>query len=244
MIDLLRVKLRTFALAALPACAVLTGCMGTPKAVGIQKVDSLVTRVEKLHYDAELAIESANKSVDALRAIVRHDFDGTAVDAYARFIEALDASELQARRLRGDVGPMDRAAADVYERWTEDLESFSSPSMRYRSQVRRDQTALRYGELVQTLSPSIAAIEGFNGALRDHALFLSNDLNTSSVEILEPELEQLRTNLVLLEDILGTTIAAARAYVEASAPLGQVEVVDEQDGVQTQAESRPERRRR
>ncbi|MEO0652501.1 MAG: hypothetical protein AAFZ65_17645, partial [Planctomycetota bacterium] len=101
-----------------------------------------------------------------------------------------------------------------------------------------------YGELITTINPSVAALEGFNGALRDHALFLSNDLNTSSVEILEPELEQLRTNLTLLEDILGTTIVAARAYVEASAPLGQVEVVEENDGVETQGEARPERRGR
>ncbi|MEO0649847.1 MAG: DUF2959 family protein, partial [Planctomycetota bacterium] len=132
--------------------------MGTPKAVGIQKVDSLVSRVEKLHYDTELAIENAGEAVDALRAIVRHDFDGTAVDAYGRFIEALESSELQADRLRSDVAPMDRAATDVYERWTEDLEAFSSPSMRYRSQVRRDQTAQRYGELITTINPSVAAL--------------------------------------------------------------------------------------
>ena len=208
---------------------VLTGCQGPQRAVGIQKVDSLVSRVERVHYDTELAVEGASDAVLALRQIVQHNFDGPAVDAYADFIQKLELSETRTDRLRNGVDPMDRAAGEVYERWTSDLEAFNSPSMRYRSQVRRDQTVLRYAELKETINPTLAALDGFNLALRDHALFLSNDLNTSSVEILEPELDGLRVNLTLLEDVATTTMDAAREYVKSSAPLGQVGEVSERE---------------
>jgi hypothetical protein len=202
----------------------LSGCLAPERAVGIQQVDGLVSKVERVHLDAELGQQQAHGAVDALRALVMDDFDGGAADGFTRLLQAVERSEIQAQRLRADRAPMDQAALTVFEQWTLDLEAFASENLRLRSAQRRDQTVQRYAEVVASIGPAVEGLEAFNVLLRDHALYLSNDLNESSVSELEPELEILRGHLEVLDARLQACADAARDYVRHAAPLGQVSV--------------------
>jgi len=206
---------------------VLSGCMGTQHAVGIQQVDGLVARIEKVHLDAELGREKIQDAVGALRVIVRQEFTSDVSDAYADFVKAVERSESQVNRLRSNVEPMQTSAGQVYDAWTQDLESFTSKTLRERSEARRDLTAERYQVVVATITPAIDGLDAYNRMLRDHALFLSYDLNSSSVGELEPELEIMRDHAEVLDGRIDALLQAAGDYVRAAAPLGQVRLTGE-----------------
>lgn len=214
-------------LPVLALAATLTGCFGPQAAVGVQQVDSLVGRVEKMHLDAELGRERVQAAVDQLRDIVHREFTGDVAEAYALFVEAIASSEQQTNRLRGNLEPMQKTAAEVYESWTADLESFTSPTLRQRSEQRRDLAAQRYVAVVTAMGPAVEGLEAYNKQLRDHALFLSYDLNASSVKDLEPELEILRDNAAALDERIDHLLLAASDFVRATAPLGKVHLSGE-----------------
>lgn len=205
----------------------LTSCMQTKHAVGVQQVDSLVGRVERVHLDAELGRERIQDAVSEVRAIVRHEFTGDAMEAYEYFVESIERSEAQVRALRSHLEPMQETATEVYAAWTADLESFSSPTLRARSEERRDLAGERYAMVLLTLQPALDGLDAYNRILRDHALFLSYDLNASAVGELEPELELLREHAEVLDGRIDDLLRAAGDFVRATAPLGQVHLTGE-----------------
>lgn len=217
---------RTLVLAGAAAVA-LSSCMGTQHAVGIQQVDTLVGRVEKVHLDAELSREKIQEAVGYLRTIVRQEFTGEVADAYGAFVQAVERSEAQVDRLRANGQPMQQGAAAVYEAWSSDLESFTSRTLRERSEQRRDLTAERYTVVTEAFVPALDGLDAFNRTLRDHALFLSYDLNTGSVMELEPELDVLRDHAEVLDQRIDTLLLAAGDYVRAAAPLGKVHIASD-----------------
>ncbi|MEZ5977272.1 MAG: DUF2959 family protein [Planctomycetota bacterium] len=209
------------------ASITLSGCFGPQAAVGVQQVDSLVGRVERVHLDAELSRERIQEAVDDVRALVRREFTGDVAEAYALFVEAIDKSEEQTARLRSNLKPMHQTAGEVYDAWTADLQSFSSPTLRQRSEARRDLAAERYVAVVNAMTPAVEGLEAYNKILRDHALFLSYDLNASSVKDLEPELDILRDNASALDERIDNLLRAASEFVQATAPLGKVHLTGE-----------------
>lgn len=221
-----KLRFGTFTTAGLALLA-LSSCMSSRRAVGVQQVDSLVGRVERVHLDAELGRERIQDAVAAVRGIVRQEFTGDAMQAYEEFVVAIERSEKQVEKLRSNLEPMQETAAEVYDSWTADLESFTSPTLRARSQQRRDLAGERYALVLLTMQPAIDGLEAYNSALRDHALFLSYDLNASAVRELEPELEMLRDAADVLDGRIDDLLRSASEFVRTTAPLGQVHLTGE-----------------
>jgi hypothetical protein len=178
-------------------------------------VNDLVGWVERVHIESELAKQKMRTATTLLADIATSDFEGSAVDAYSRFVKALDESEAQALALRAAVDPMKRSADPVFEQWEQDLQSINSASIRQRSQDRRVATKERYADVVASVDPAQESFDALNRALRDNALFLGNDFNPASIAMIQAdvtELSQLANNLDARFD---TCLRAAQDYVNA-----------------------------
>lgn len=219
-----RHTLAILAVAAASFAPFLGGCVGTKQPAGIQQVDSLVSRIERLDLEAELAQQQAQEAVGALRSIVRGELRTDAVKSHTGYLDAVERSANQLRRMRDAVPPMQRAAASVFESWAVDTQAILSPTLREKSAERRAAAGDRYLAILEALEPAEIALAAFNGTLRDHALFLGNDLNSSSIQSLEPELERLRQMLAIVDQRVQNLHRAAADYVRSSAPLGKVQV--------------------
>jgi hypothetical protein len=200
----------------------LASCAGTTeKAESVQRVDDLLAHVECVQVDSVVSKEASRAALDQLDAICSPTFAGDAKDGYAQLLDKIQTSEKQARKLRGSMEPMRMSAESVFRQWTADLESFGSTRMRQRSQTRLDETQARYRNLYATAQSALIAYDAFNGDLRDHALFLSHDMNASAVAELAGDVKVLRDVLLELDGRMDACAAAARAYVEAAALYGQ-----------------------
>lgn len=204
--------------------SLLAACTGpTEKAESVQRVDDLLAHVESVQVDAVVSKETTHGALDQLDAICSPDFAGDAKEAYGQLLDRIESSEKQARRLRASIEPMRLSAESVFRQWATDLDAFGSTRMRQRSQMRLDETQSRYRTVQATAQSALISYDAFNGDLRDHALFLSHDMNVSAVTELAGDLKLMRDVLIELDARLDACASAARAYVEAAALYGQTE---------------------
>ena len=208
--------------AALLASLTFASCGSTSQSVGIDNVDSLVGRVERVHVEIELSKQTIYDSIIKLGPLMAPKFTGDPAEAFAAFAIATEECEKQANELRSHVTPM-RASADVvFKTWAKSLEEFSSPSMRERSQTRLDAAKDQYAEVQEAAIASHQGFDALNQRLRDMALFLSNDFNAAAVEEIREEAFSIRDEAKLLGAVLNDCMDAAAVYVANSALRGQV----------------------
>ena len=180
-------------------------------------MNDLVGSIERVYVDAELSKEKARAAISELESIAAADFEGDAMAAYGKLMVAIDASSKQADQLRASVEPMKASAKPVFDQWAKDLEEFSSPDMRMRSQVRLEATRQRYDAVVAAVEPAQATYDVFNQGLKDHALFLSNDFNPAALAAIQDDVKNLARLASDLERQLDESLLATRAYVETAA---------------------------
>ncbi len=209
--------------AALAACAAFTACAGkTQRSQSVQQVDELLTHIERVQVETAVAKDAAHAVLSDLCALVSPSFKGDAAPAFAEFMESAELAEQQGDVLSKSVEPMQRAADELFHRWTKDLENFGNTRMRQRSQARLDETRTRYQSILGATQAAQIALDAYNNDLKDHALFLRHDLNATSVETIRGDVRLLNEQIQDLDKRFDATTAAARAYVESAALYGQV----------------------
>jgi hypothetical protein len=224
----------------LPLLLLLAACAGqTEKAESVQRVDDLLAHVESVQVDSVVSKERARAALDQLEAICSPNFAGDAKEAYGMLLERIEGSEKQARQLRASIEPMRLSAESVFRQWATDLDHFGSTRMRQRSQTRLDETQARYRTVQATAQSAQISYDAYNGDLRDHALFLSHDMNVAAVSELSGDIKLMRDVLTELDDRMDACASAARAYVEAAALYGQTETPDAEATTEESTSEKP-----
>lgn len=212
------------ALCLLPSCAGLNYIFpsGADKDAGFVQVDDLLARVERVHVSCELAGQNVTESLTTLMQMVGPEFRGDPTLAYEDLMAAIELSEKQAEDLRENFVPMQKSAGQVFENWQMDLDAFTSDVMRQHSEERMGASRARYDAIVDVVAPALERYEAFNGVLRDHALYLGNDFNSESVELIEKQLRILIEESESLTAEFDKCTEACQAYVRKAALRGQV----------------------
>ncbi len=218
-----------FCIAALPACEAIKNFNFDflKSSGGPGHVNELVSTIERVYVDSEAAKERAHGAVNSLRAIVASDFQGDAVTAYGEFMTAIENSEEQADKLRDSIEDMKDSSDPVFDQWADDLKDISSVELRQRSRNRLMETRERYHAIVAAAEPALESYDAVNHSLRDHALFLGNDLNPVAVSEIQGEARALAKRVSELDGEFDACLKAARAYVESAAlPVSAAQPVE------------------
>lgn len=193
------------------------------QSVAIESVDSLVSRVEHVHLEAELAKQSVYETLISLGPLMAPEFKGDAAAAMDRFAEATAACEAQAEDLRQAIKPMRASADTVFTTWTKSLDDFTSPRMRDRSQRRLDATKQRFADVQEAAMASQESLDALVVQFRDMVLYLGHDFNAGAVAEIREDALTIRDASRGLGTSLDRCMDAAAIYVENSALRGQVE---------------------
>ena len=191
--------------------------MSSKRGDGPVQVNDLVGLIERVYVDAEVSKERLQAAVDELQAMVSSNFKDDAMTAYARLVVVIDRAEKHADQLRSSVEPMKEAAGPVFDQWETDLDAFSGQRLRERSRKRLNATRARYETIVAAVDSVQSAYDAFNRNLRDHALFLSHDLNPAAMAEIQDDVTALAGDARKLQDGLDDCLMATRVYVEAAA---------------------------
>jgi hypothetical protein len=214
-------------MAIAPGCAVFSGKKSGPR----ETVD-FVASVEKVYVDCEVSREKVRAAMSSLETITAEETPKDPVAAYAAFVKEIETAEEQAEALRESVDPMKQAAEPFFQKWADDLANFTSPGLRQRSELRLAAARQRYQALVMALDPTQANYAVFNKGLRDHATFLSRDLNPSALREIRDDVRQMGSLATELDSRFQACLSSARAYADSAALPGkavEAAVVEEEE---------------
>lgn len=218
-------NLRSLALtAALAASALGTGCASTLQSVGIESVDSLSTRVERVHLEIQLSKEAVYDSILVMGELFQPNFEGDAAEALEAFVRSTETCQQRANDMRNQVVPMRNAAQEVFESRQLSVDAISSASMQDRAQRRLDDSQGRFAKVENSAINSQTQLDELIVRLRDVALFLGHDFSREAVEEVRADAMAIRDDARVLSTVLDQGMDACHIYVRDSAILGQSSV--------------------
>lgn len=197
--------------------AATTGCQsayyGTMEKFGVHKRDILVDRVEEARDDQEEAKEEFQTALDKFSSVVA--FSGG--DLRARYDELnaqLNRCDAKAEDVRERIASIERVAEALFEEWESELEEYSSPDLRRRSEETLDQTRGRYGLLIRAMRRAESKMEPVLVAFNDQVLFLKHNLNAQAIASLQGEVSEIEDDVAALIAEMNAAIAEANAFID------------------------------
>lgn len=201
----------------LAAALGLSSCQTARKSDGLNQVDDLLSRIEQVYVECELTDARVREAMEALAWLTSPEFDGDPLAAHAALGLAAERAALQAKELERSIAPLKASGEALFQRWSADLESFRSASMRARSAERLAETRARYDAIVESVDPAFARLAELNAILGDSVLFLANDLNAGSIAALRGDVEALLASAKELSTELAVCLGAADGYMRSAA---------------------------
>ncbi|MCB9908524.1 MAG: DUF2959 family protein [Planctomycetes bacterium] len=206
--------LRTLAVVPLLS---LVACNATyHQSQGLQVVDDLVSQVETVHVECELARQSVRTTVDAMVELLSPKGNPDRVKAFADFGTAIDQSVLQLQSWSKALEAMQSGGERFFAGWAKDLDAFTSTQMRLQSRARMEATRSLYEAILVSSQAPLEAHARFNAGMSDVRLFLGRDFNMQAFRAIESQLRDLIREAGALEKGQNECMQNARTYVEQS----------------------------
>jgi hypothetical protein len=207
------------ALAGLGACSWVSGLVGSGPATSptVERIDALMTWVERVHVEAELSKQKVQSTTDLMAALTSANPKGDPSAAFGEYQRAIQESEQQAERLHGTVRELQSAATPVFDHWNQDLLEISNLQLRRRSQARYDMTWQRYQSLIAHAKSAAAGYDSFNQQARDLAYFLRHDFNSGALTEIKDDARAIADLSLELDTRFNRCLETARDYIANSA---------------------------
>ena len=198
---------------------VTAACSSTsPQQSAPERVDALVTWIERVHVEADRGKLALADSFERLNAVAAGKLGKDAVmTAFARFVQSIDTAEQQSKRFGETVGPMQEAARPVFQQWEADVATIGSERLQKLGATRLAIAKERYAAIVAAAVPAQQQMAEYVKTLRDHAAFLAHDLNAGAIDEIQDDVKLVARSARELDRSMESCLAAARAYVEQSA---------------------------
>jgi uncharacterized protein Yka (UPF0111/DUF47 family) len=204
-------------LVAMVALLGISGCQSMRyralETVGIEKRGILEARVEAASEAQDEAGEQFETTLDRFRSVVELE-EGDLERAFRKFRREYRRSVDRAEAVRERIQAVERVAGDLFEEWEGELDGYSDPDLRARSEELLQQTRQRYGVMIRTMNRAEARIDPVLRAFEDQVLFLKHNLNSMAVAAIRGEVEEVEAETGNLLAAMRDSIAEANRFIE------------------------------
>lgn len=199
-------------ISVLACCFLLVACSNAyysaMEQVGIHKRNILVDRVEDARDSQEDAKQQFSSALEQFSALL--DFDGGDLQTIYNSLEKeFESSEQRANEVRDRIEAVESVSEALFEEWEDELELYTSQSLRQASENTLNETRTRYGQMIASMHAAEAKMEPVLNAFRDQVLFLKHNLNSRAIA-------SLRTELVSIEGDISQLIKDMQASIDES----------------------------
>ena len=104
-------------------------------------------------------------------------------------------------------------AGALFDEWEDELDEYTSDSLRKTSQQKLEQTQQLYGKLIGAMERAESKIEPVLKAFRDQVLFLKHNLNAQAIASLQNELTTVENDIEILIREMEKSIDEADAFI-------------------------------
>lgn len=197
-------------------CLAISGCQSayysTMEKFGVHKRDILVDRVEEARDSQHEAKEQFKSALERFQSVVKVD-GGELEKIYKKLSAELERSEDKAQEVYDRVDAVEDVADALFDEWKDELEQYSSASLRRSSQQKLDQTKRRYAQLMRAMRKAEARIEPVLRPLRDQVLFLKHNLNARAILAIQSELAEIEGDVARLIREMEVSIKEADSFI-------------------------------
>lgn len=194
---------------------VLAGCAsGATK--GQQNVDNLTKAINRLGDSIQNGRAELEAMLTAYDQVINNE-DGDLLTPFKTFHAGIGKVEKAREDIQKRGADAEAAADAFFAEWQATLQKFQSEDMKKRSQERMDKTRARFLEIDKASDEARAAYQPLMATLKDHDLYLSNDLNQESVKTLEKDAKDIKMNADTVFKLIDGVLDFIEKYNEAVA---------------------------
>lgn len=193
-------------------CSCQSAYYGAMEKFGVHKRDILVDRVEEAREAQEEAKEQFESAFEEFLAVSEVDL-GELKQTYDRLQAAFDRSEAKAKAVRGRVEAIEDVSEALFDEWEEELEQYTSQSLRAASERQLRSTQELSKNLIRAMNTAAAKMNPVLDAFRDQVLFLKHNLNAQAIAALNETSLALREEVEVLIREMEASIQEANAFV-------------------------------
>lgn len=185
----------------------------TMETFGVHKRDILVDRVVDARDSQEEAGEQFRTALERFSELV-HFEGGDLAEMYERLKKEYERSEAKAQDVRDRINAVQKVAEDLFDEWENELDQYSSETLRRSSEESLEQTRAKYNELIRTMRRAESKMPPVLRTLGDQVLYLKHKLNARAIASLEGEAADLQGEINTLLAELERSIAEANTFIE------------------------------
>ena len=172
----------------------LCGCSGAyygaMEKIGVHKRDILVDRVSAARDSQQQTKTQFLSALEHFKSVINFQ-GGDLEEKYLELKKELARSEDQADEVRDRVAAVEDVADALFAEWDQELDQYSSASLRQTSAQQLKETQDHYFQLIGAMKKAEAKIDPVLDPLRDQVLFLKHNLNARAIASLQGELSRI-----------------------------------------------------
>ncbi len=204
-------------LALVAAFASLTACQSAyysaMESVGVHKRDILVDRVEETKESQEESQEEFQSALERLSTLINFD-GGDLQDAYEQLNDDYKSSLAAAQDVSANIDDVEDVAEALFEEWADELEEYSSASLKRESSNKLRATQRQFDQLLRSMRASEAKMQPVLDSLQDNVLYLKHNLNAQAIAAIKGEFTNLQRDIKVLIDDMNKSIADSNRFIE------------------------------
>lgn len=181
--------------------------------VGKHKRDILIDRVEAANDSQQDAQQEFQDALTHLTSLIK--FDGKELTEQYQISKAhFESSQASADDVSERIQAIADVAAALFEEWRDEIDLYSSASLKSQSKQKLAQTKRKYQALIQTMHTAEKRMAPVLSALQDNVLFLKHNLNAKAIGALQGEFHNIKRDVQQLVDDMSKAIKQSTIFIE------------------------------
>jgi hypothetical protein len=185
----------------------------TMEKFGVHKRDIMVDRVEEARDSQEDAKEQFQSALEKFSAVLNFK-GGKLEDKYKTLQAEYDKSEAKADDVKKRIDAVEDVSEALFNEWEDELEQYSSASLRRDSERKMVQTRRQYDQLIKAMRKAETKIDPVLKAFRDQVLYLKHNLNAQAIASLQSELFGVESDIADLIQEMEKSIGEANSFIK------------------------------
>jgi hypothetical protein len=201
---------------AIATICLLFGCESTyyktMETMGYHKRDIMVDRVEDARDAQEEAKEQFESALEKFSSVLGFH-GGKLEEKYEQLKNEYDESVIKADAVRSRIAAVEDVAEDLFAEWQEELNQYTSSSLKRSSARKLRETKSKYAQLIGAMKRAERKIDPVLAAFQDQVLYLKHNLNAQAIASLQSELASIETDVARLIKEMEASIKEANSFI-------------------------------
>lgn len=185
---------------------------GAKESIGYQKRELVVCRVEEACNSLQATKIQFETALDKFQDFTHSG--GSSLDQCYRVLkQQFELSQSKANLVHEKVQAIEEISDALFAEWTDELQQYSSRSLRAQSRQQLKTSRQHYSRLIKAMHRAESRIQPVLAAFRDQVLFLKHNLNAQAIAALQHELVEISLDISQLIQAMEYSIEEANHFV-------------------------------